>query len=260
MKPSAPKSGLKLIITDTYEALSVQAADLICAELARCPELLLCVSAGGTPTGAYEQLVDCYHRQPGRFQGLRILQIDEWSGLLAHSRATCLADLRKKLLGPLHIPRERCQVFHSNATGPQRECDRIARWLAVHGPIDLTILGLGTNGHVAMNEPGEAIVPYPHVAKLAGSSSHHPMLKALRRKPTYGLTLGLGDILRSRKLLLLVSGRHKRPILKKLLRGRVSTQLPASFLWLHADATVLCDRAAVGSELLRRGSSSERLR
>ena len=123
----------------------------------------------------------------------------------------------------------------------------MAAWLGKNGPIDICILGLGINGHVAMNEPAPAFTPGPHVAKLSRSSQRHPLLGGLAKKPRYGLTLGLGDILRSRKILLLVSGHHKHQPLKRLMQPRVSTQFPASFLWLHPNATVLCDREAAGN-------------
>ena len=73
---------------------------------------------------------------------------------------------------------------------------------------------------------------------------NHGMLKDLPNKPRYGLTLGLGDILRSRRILLVVSGQPKRAVLKRLLQPRVSGRFPASFLWLHSDVTILCDRDA----------------
>ena len=122
----------------------------------------------------------------------------------------------------------------------------MARWLQANGPIDLCILGLGTNGHVAMNEPALAIVAHTHTARLAASSRRHALLRHLPKKPTDGMTLGMGEILWSRKILLLVSGRGKRAALEKLAEPNVTTRFPASLLWLHPDATVLCDRAAAG--------------
>jgi galactosamine-6-phosphate isomerase len=96
-----------------------------------------------------------------------------------------------------------------------------------------------------MNEPAEGLTPHTHVAKLAPSSLKHGMLKDLSRKPSYGLTVGMADILCSRKLLLLVSGKAKRKAISSFLKPRVSTHFPASFVWLHPDACVLCDRGAL---------------
>jgi len=122
----------------------------------------------------------------------------------------------------------------------------MSRWLDRSGPMDLCILGLGTNGHLLMNEPGTTLDPAPHVARLAESTRRHPMLRAMGAVPRFGFTVGLADVLRTRTILLLVSGRHKRAPLRRMLVGRVSTRCPASFLWLHPDVTVHYDREAEG--------------
>ena len=181
---------------------------------------------------------------PAIFKKLRVLQIDEWGGLPPGNPATCRTDLQNKLLQPLGISSQRFEGFRSDAPDPERECERISRWLAANGPIDICLLGLGLNGHVAMNEPADEFVPHPHVSKLTRSSIGHGMLKDLQAKPRYGLTLGLGDILRSRRILLVVSGQAKQTVMKRLLQPRVSTRFPASFLWLHSDVTIHCDRDA----------------
>jgi putative deaminase/isomerase len=244
MKSSGPARALRLRVAKDYQTMSRWAAEFIRAELKFCPNLLLCASAGGTPTGTYECMAADYRQSPKLFRQLRVLQIDEWGGLRRGNPATCQADLQAKLLAPLAIGPDRFAGFKTDAPDPQRDCQRIAHWLAVNGPIDICLLGLGLNGHIAMNEPADHMVPGVHVSELARRSLHHGMLKDLAEKLRYGLTLGMGDILRSRKILLVVSGQSKRAILKQVLQPRVSTRLPASFLWLHSDVTILCDRDA----------------
>lgn len=242
---SAPESAaLDLEQAPSYEAMSRRAADLIVAEVKRKPDLLLCVSAGGTPTRTYELLAKRAARRGGLFSKLRLLQIDEWGGFPADHPASCARDLRAKLLEPLRVVPDRYTGFNT-AAEPAQECERMAEWLSRHGPIDICLLGLGVNGHVAMNEPAATVAPHAHVARLTRSSLNHAMLKQSRAKPRYGLTLGMGDILSSRMVLLLVNGQHKRAAMKRLLKPEVTTRFPASFLWLHPRATVLCDREAV---------------
>jgi len=241
---TARANGLKMEVFDTYEAMSRAAADLISRELRQQPSLLLCVSAGGTPTRAYEMLAARYARQPKLFDRLRVVQIDEWGGLGRGDPATCAVDLQRKILDPLGISRERYKGFRTEAADPERECERLRDWLAAEGPLDVCILGLGKNGHVAMNEPAEALRPRAHVAVLAASSRRHGMLKDLAKKPRYGLTLGMADILGSRRVFLLVSGSSKRAALRRLMEPQVTTRFPASLLWLHPNATLLCDREA----------------
>lgn len=235
---------MNLQIAKDYAAMSARAADYIVAELKVRPDLLLCASAGGTPTGPYEQLAIRYARAPHLFKKMRVVQIDEWVGPPPTHPATCRSDLQTKLLSPLRIEPPRFRGYKSNAADPHRESKSMSQWLAKNGPIDICILGLGLNGHIAMNEPGDELVPHAHVSRLTRQSQQHSMLAALKRKPRYGLTLGMAEILSSRKILLLVSGTTKTNILKRTLQERVTTRLPASFLHLHPAVTVLCDRAA----------------
>jgi galactosamine-6-phosphate isomerase len=244
MRPAIGSYGLRIEVASTSELMGRRAAEIIVAELKRKPDLLLCVSAGGTPTGMYRGLVERASRHPKLFKKLRVIQIDEWAGIAPADPATCESDVRAKLVTPLQIGPDRFAGFKSDVIDRKSECLRISKWLSAEGPIDICILGLGRNGHVAMNEPADSLLPNTHVAKLARSSRHHGMLKNLPRKPQYGLTLGMGDILRSKKILLLVSGRQKRAPLKRLIDPQVTTRFPASLLWLHSDARILCDKEA----------------
>lgn len=241
-------TGLKFQLTRSYDALSRAAASVICRDLKQHPNLVLCASAGATPTRTYELLGLRSGSEPGLFRRMRVLQIDEWAGLPAGHPASCEADLRNKLLAPLGIPRERFRGFRTNASDLDAQCRKIDRWLTTNGPIDICILGLGINGHVAMNEPSDTLSLHAHASELTESSRQHGMLQGLSKKPRCGLTLGMGDILNSRRILLLVSGKLKRPALKRLMEASVSTFFPASLLRLHPDATVLYDRDAAPSK------------
>ena len=186
------------VFADATEMSKATAARIVSA-LEQKPGLLLCASAGGTPTDTYGQLAALAPKQPRLFSRMRVLQIDEWAGLDADSPVTCAADLKGKLLRPLMIPENRFFGFRTNAADPEAECTQMAKWLDANGPVDICILGLGLNGHIAMNEPGDSLVLDVHRAKLTQRSRQHSMLKELKRKPNYGYTLGMGDILRSRK-------------------------------------------------------------
>lgn len=206
--------------------------------------LLLGVATGDTPARTYERLARRRVSEPALFRRLRIVGLDEWLGLPARHPLTCASYIQERILRPLGIARARSRGFRPAAREPRREALRMSRWLSRNGPLDLCILGLGRNGHLLMNEPAAALPPFAHVARLAPGTRRHPTLRGLETPPRRGLTLGLGEILQSRAILLLVSGRHKRAALKRTLAGRVSPRCPASFLWLHPDVTVCCDRAA----------------
>jgi galactosamine-6-phosphate isomerase len=224
--------------------LSRHAAAQVLRALRQNPDLLLGVATGSTPTLTYARLAIARAKEPALFRRLRVLTLDEWLGLPRLHPGSCEAYVRDKILGPLGVDSSRYQGWRSTSRDPRGECRRMARWLHRNGPLDLAVLGLGQNGHLLMNEPGPALDPAPHVARLAESTRRHPMLRSTGAIPRFGLTVGLADILRTKAILLLVSGHHKRAPLKRMVAGQVSTRCPASFLWLHPDVTVHHDRAS----------------
>ena len=227
-----------------HEEMSRRACAVVVAEVRTKPGLLLGVATGDTPTRTYERLAEVRIEEPALFDHCLILALDEWLGLPPGHPASCQSYLREKLLGPLRIPVSRYRGFRAQAKDPEAECRRMSRWLGRSGPMDVCILGLGRNGHLLMNEPGAALSYAPHRARLAESTRRHSMLTSAKTAPRFGLTLGLADVLQARRILLLVSGRQKRLPLRRMLAGQVSAACPASFLWLHGDVTVYCDRAA----------------
>src|SRR5262249_14805083 len=162
-------------------------------------------------------------------------------GLPINDPATCERQIRTTLIEPLRLS-DRYVGFASQPTDPPAECARIRAWLARHGPIDVCILGLGRNGHLGFNEPNDSLEPRAHVAVLADSSLSHAMLQRGSQRPHYGLTLGVADLLQSRRVLLVVNGALKREPLSRLLNGKINTLFPASLLQLHPDVTLYCDR------------------
>jgi galactosamine-6-phosphate isomerase len=238
------KADIDLLLAGDYETLGRRAADLITRAVRSNPSLLLCAATGSSPTRAYEFLVEDARREPDVFSRLRVIKLDEWGGLAMDDPGTCETYLRRRLLEPLAISADRYVAFDSEATDAQRECERIRAELAEHGPIDLCVLGLGLNGHLGFNEPADAPTPGPHVARLSESSLRHPMIRHARGRVTHGLTLGMRDILGSRRVLLLVNGEHKRGALERLLSAEVSPSFPASYLWEHGAVTCVCDAAA----------------
>lgn len=109
------------------------------------------------------------------------------------------------------------------------------------GPIDLSILGLGTNGHLGLNEPGPSLEPYCHKARLSIETLEYQMIGSMKQKPEYRLKLGMMELLSSKKIILLITGQNKGEVIKRLLTKELSSDLPASLLWLHKDVYCLID-------------------
>jgi galactosamine-6-phosphate isomerase len=233
---------MKIVYCKDYREMSRKAASLVLEDIKKKPELLLCTATGSSPEGLYRELATTAEKEKELFKQLRILKLDEWGGIPQNHPVSCEYFLRKKLLEPLGIPYERYISFSSNSKDPEAECRRIRSRLLREGPIDICILGLGANGHLALNEPALQLESFAHVATLSEESLQHPMIASLEQKPAYGLTLGMEEILSSRLIIMLVSGKEKKRMAEKFLKGSASTELPASFLWQHPQVECLVNR------------------
>ena len=224
-----------------YEEMSRWAAARVIAAATAKSDFLLCAPTGNSPAGLYEALIREHGKNPDLLRSVRVVKLDEWLGVPPGDPASCEHYLQSRLVGPLAIAAERYLSFDSETKDPVRDCARISAELERQGPIDVCILGLGRNGHVGLNEPAPSVQPNCHVAKLSAETLGHAMMSDRDVKPAFGLTLGMGDILASRKILLLVTGKGKERAIARFLEATVSTDLPASFLWLHQDVDVLLD-------------------
>ena len=224
-----------------YEEMSRRAAAHVIAAATAKSDFLLCAPTGHSPAGLYRELIRESARQPDLLRNFRVVKLDEWLEMPPSDPASCEHYLQRRLIEPLGIAAERYISFDAEAKDPAKECARISAEVDRQGPIDVCILGLGRNGHVGLNEPAPHLQPHCHVAKLSEETRGHMMMSGRGTKPASGLTLGMGDILASRNILLLVTGEGKQRAIGRFLEATVTTDLPASFLWLHPNVDVMLD-------------------
>lgn len=218
--------------------------EIVRSEIEKKPELLFCVASGGSPSGLYAEMVS-HHTQNSEFYSkLHVVKLDEWGGLETGSTFTSELDVQTKFVQPLGISPDRYLTIDPFTSDPQGDCDRMKVALE-KSPVDICILGIGVNGHIALNEPGEALQVGFHVAKLADSTLNNGMIKSLAQPPTFGMTMGVGEILKSKKILLFVAGSGKKQAFQKLLQQEVNSHFPASLLWLHPNVDILVDESVV---------------
>lgn len=221
--------------------MSQLASNEIISNLKLNPNLLMCIATGSSPNATYANLASFYKKQPNYFKTLNIVKLDEWGGLNMNNPNSCETYIQDIIIKPLNISKSRYTSFNSNAVSPEKECDRIRKELEQKTPIDICILGLGKNGHLGFNEPADSLRAQSHVVDLSPDSLQHKMIVGELKKPSYGLTLGMGDILQSKKIILLITGTGKEKIIAELLKRKISTQLPASFLWMHPNVKCYID-------------------
>ena len=219
---------------EDVDRMSQKATEIVLEEVQGNPEALLCTATGSSPTKLYQNLAK--HKET--FEKARIIPLDEWIGLPT-PEGSCHGYIEEHVLNPLHIPEEHYLRFNADAESLEKECNRIQKLLNKEGPIDLCILGLGKNGHLGFNEPAEKLQPHCHIANLAQQSLEHSMIGGTSSKPTKGLTLGMQDILASKKIILMVSGEGKADATKQLLSKTITNDCPATWLWNHNNVDCL---------------------
>jgi galactosamine-6-phosphate isomerase len=229
-----------------FEAMSRKGFELVKSEIDRKPNLLFCVASGGSPSGLYAQMVTERENDPGFASRLRVIKLDEWGGLEQGSTFTSELDVQRKFVQPLGIAPDCYWTIDPFTSDPEGDCLRMEEVIRrKEGPIDICILGIGVNGHIALNEPGETLRPDFHVCQLADSTLNNGMIKSLKQPPTFGMTMGVGNILHSKKILIFISGSGKKEAFERLLLPEVNTQFPASLLWLHPNVEVLVDNRSI---------------
>lgn len=226
------------LVKEDYDSMSRAAARVVLEIVRRKPDSVLCVATGASPLGLYREL----GKHHDKMAKVRVVKLDEWGGLPPRGPATCETYIREHILGPWGVPAEHFIGFHGDARSPEAECTRVLAEIENLGGIDLCLLGMGADGHLGLNYPGEALPA--HAARTDASKLRHAMLDAATATPTHGLTLGMADILLSRQIVLVVNGANKTEGAKRLLSGEITAQFPASFLWLHPDIHLFLDREA----------------
>lgn len=232
---------MKIHYCKDYEEMSHLGAELVHAQVEIKPDLLFCAASGNSPAGLYALMAEKHQHSKGFFDRMKMVKLDEWVGLSSDSNFTSEYDIQQKLLKNLGVSRDRYLSFEVEAKNPESECKRIQEALAESDGIDICILGIGINGHIALNEPSEFLQPNCHVAKLHPITLASGMIEKVGIPLSAGMTLGVGNIMNSKMVILFVTGKGKKRALDLLLEGKIRTDLPASLLWLHPNAHVIVD-------------------
>ncbi|MGH9553573.1 MAG: glucosamine-6-phosphate deaminase [Terriglobales bacterium] len=220
--------------TDSYEALSHELAEAVVKQLREKPDSAFGLPTGRTPRGCYELLSSSSGRGTLDWSRARTFQLDEYLDP-ADASATFQHFLESNLFNSTNLPAK-------NRFNP-RDCEDYDQLIAATGGLDLTVLGIGRNGHIAFNEPGTIKESYTHCVWLTEStrSANKSYFNGQLPVPKRAITMGIETILQSRKLILIASGIEKREILERAMLGPVTPEIPASFLSLHPHVTVITD-------------------
>jgi glucosamine-6-phosphate deaminase len=232
--------------TEASRALARRVADT----LRRTPDLVLGLPAGRTPVETYTELGRLHSAGEADFSHATAFLLDEFVGLDASHVGSFRRFLTKHLLSGINLNPNRTHSLNGVAPDPDSECERYEGTIAAVGGLDLLLLGLGVNGHIGFNEPGETLAARTHRVTLLDSTRAEnagPFGGAASRVPTEALSIGIGTILRAETIVIIATGERKASAVAGMLRGPVTTTLPASFLQLHRRVEAYLDRAAAAA-------------
>ena len=245
---------MRIYQAETYTAMSRRAANIISAQVIYKPDCVLGLATGGTPVGLYKQLVDWYNKGDLSFAETRSVNLDEYLGLSPHHEQSYRYFMQVNLFDHIDIKPENTHVLNGLAKDPDAECRAYNQLIRDLGGIDLQLLGMGHNGHIAFNEPGENFGLETHVVDLTERTIDANQRFFERREdvPRHALSMGIKNIMNARRILMVVSGEDKAEAVYKAFAGPVTKQVPASVLQLHPDVTLVGDKAAL-SKLVEAG-------
>jgi glucosamine-6-phosphate deaminase len=232
---------VRIVTTHTAAAFASVAADLMADQMQRNSRSVLALPTGNTPLGLYAELVRRSQARALSLAEARIFNLDEYCGLPQSDPHSYADFLHRFLIDPLRLTPAHVRLLRGDAADIEAECRDYDAALGDCGGIDLCTLGLGTNGHVAFNEPGSSWDRRTHVVQLSQSirADHERQAPSPWKIPTRGITLGIQTLLEARHILLLIAGARKQAAKAALYRGVEDPQWPVTSLLRHSNVTVI---------------------
>lgn len=236
---------MNLFVYRTYESMSARAAESVIDIITSKKNAVLSTASGDSPAGLYKKLVAYILENNVDISSVSFIGLDEWLGMNGNDEGSCRYHLNNQLFRPLHVDEKNIIFFDGRAINPEEECKRIDMRIEKLNGIDLAIVGLGMNGHVGMNEPGTSASLHSHVAEIDPITQKVGQKYFKEKKEiSGGLTLGIANLMESKNVIMVVSGKNKAEILQKVLEEEISNNLPASLLRNHPNFTVFADAEA----------------
>lgn len=238
---------MKIYKAKDYKDMSRKAANIISAQVIMKPNCVLGLATGSTPIGTYAQLVEWYNKGDLDFSEVTTVNLDEYKGLPRTNDQSYYYFMHQHLFDRVNIDPERTNVPNVMEPDAEKECGRYEELIRSLGGVDLQLLGLGHNGHIGFNEPGEAFEKETHCVDLTESTieANKRFFASADDVPKQAYTMGIKTIMQAKKILIVVNGENKADIVERAFFGPVTPEVPASILQLHNDVTLVGDEAAL---------------
>lgn len=237
---------MKTILCKDYDEMSREAAKLVAAQIKAKPNSVLGFATGSSPVGLYRELVRMNQAGEIDFSEITTFNLDEYYPIQRSNDQSYYYFMFKNLFNDVNIKKENVNVPNGEVADPDAECAAYDKKIEAYGGIDLQVLGIGRNGHIGFNEPDDKLYAATHVTGLTQSTfeANSGYFENPNDMPMKALTMGLGAIMKAKKIVMVINGKTKAEAVRRLYDGMVGTDCPATFVQLHPDATVLLDQEA----------------
>lgn len=238
---------MRVWFTKDYAAMSRLAANIISAGVVLKNDSVLGLSTGSTPVGIYKELIERYSAKDVDFSKVTVINQDEYIGLPKDSDQSYAYFMYHNFYKGVNVAEKNRHIPNGENLDIAKECKRYEKVISDAGGIDMLLLGIGSDGHIAFNEPGEVFKKYVHAEDLNENTieANSRFFDSLSDVPKRAYTIGIKNIMDSRRIVLAVNGEHKAEILSKAVLGSITPQVPASILQLHPNVDVVADEKAL---------------
>ena len=238
---------MRFFCEEDYKAMSRRAANIISAQIILKPDCVLGLATGSSPVGAYQDLVSWCKKGDLDFSEVTSVNLDEYRGLSGDNDQSYRYFMNANLFDHVNIKKSRTYVPDGLEQDSEKACREYDEIIRSVGGVDLQLLGIGHNGHIGFNEPAEEFSRGTQCVDLTESTieANKRFFESEKDVPRQAYTMGIGTIMRAKKILLVASGADKAEILFKAFTGPITPHVPASILQMHPDVTVVGDKASM---------------
>lgn len=242
-----------VIVKENYDEMSKDAARIVAERIRRKPNLVLGLATGSTPVGLYKELIRMYKYEGLDFSKIITFNLDEYVGLIPNHDQSYHFFMDENLFNHINIDKRFVHIPDGMAHDIDAFCDWYEEEIKKYGGIDLQVLGIGSNGHIAFNEPGSSLGSLTRIKTLTDQTikDNARFFEKLEDVPKYAITMGIGTIMHAKEIILLANKANKSDAVKSLVEGPVTAMCPASALQMHPKVFVMADSDAA-SKLSRK--------
>lgn len=236
---------MRVIITENYQEMSKQAADILIDIVKKNPRAVLGLATGSTPIGAYENMIKDHRENGTSYRQVRTVNLDEYVGLSPEHKQSYAYFMRTHLFEKIDVALENTHLPSGITSDLAQECARYNALLSEMKQ-DVQLLGLGSNGHIGFNEPNTPFDSVTHLVDLTENTikDNSRLFDCIQEVPRQALSMGIKNIMQAKSILVVVSGKNKASAVRDMILGEITPTLPASVLQLHPFVTVVCDKEA----------------